>query len=908
MIYRPKFPKNKDVLIINDVPIKSEIIEGEKFSSVSNLGLLTALRTGRVNAYNKIPVEGYEGITGVDVHTTYLDYTYYGEEEVEGNFDYKNEIRKRKELKEVKIDEIPYLIEKDCENLVPTYVINHQFHRLELFKDVFISDRLYNCLVGVIDEIKTVQPKIIVITGKWSLLFLTGCTTVAQTMGNHKDRKPLGGLTTYRSSIMALHESWGIGFDCLAIPIYHPMHAMGMPDKIPIMELDIQKIGFMYKKVKQEGIEYYKRPDKTSYVGVDKKQILSGLSEILSTIEEKPSLVSIDIETMFSSIIDCIGLTTSINEGLCIPFASANNPNLWSLEDEVEIMVALKEVLEHKNCQHVGQNYSYEQSFYHKLWCIDVDATYDSMIIHHVLYNYLPKDLAFLASLYSEHYCYWKDELSATKESPETRWVYNTKDVMYTLEVTENLLDILATQDDKLQDFYSFQQNEVAPLLMEMMNSGVKIDKEHKEELYKFFSGLMEDIKNSINDCLGFEFNINSTPQKRKVFSDFLGIKLNTNKKTGKESCDAASMLGYIENYPLYKPFLTLLLEYASIKVFTTTFLGMELDEDDRARTQYRIAKTATYRLASTKNVWGRGANFQNIPEKGKINLKYALQVIEDNEEVVEVSDNLYNDVVAEGSIILPNVKKMFLPDEGKEIADADFSGADAMIVAWESECKWLIDFFKSDKGKLYAYIASEHLQREITSDSPEYKDYKAVCHGTNYGVGIPKIASMLGITISSAKQLQDFYLDLCPEIVLWHNRIQKEISRKGYLTNIFGARGWFLNRNDPYLYNKAYAFIPQSSIGILVNKGATTVRKNYPDIKISLQVHDSLVAQYPIILARECRRDILNSMIVSLPYQEPLVIPADMKVSTVSYGDTRKIKDMRRDYNLTQTRLLEIT
>lgn len=489
-------------------------------------------------------------------------------------------------------------------------------------------------------------------------------------------------------------------------------------------------------------------------------------------------------------------------------------------------------------------------------------------------------------------------------EEDLVRWLYNCRDINYTYEVTENLLDVMGQQDQKLQDLYARRMSRTSKHLLQIMNRGVRVDKAQKEELYQFFSSMMEDIKKSINDILGFEFNLNSTPQKKKLFKDFFGMKLKIKRGKGTETCDSAAMWEYVEEYPEYKPLFMLMLEYNAIKVITTNFLGMKLDDDGRARTSYKMAGTATGRLASSKNPRGKGGNLQNIPEKGKLDLKYSLHVVEetvagrDDTPSENDSDLLYHDLVVEGSILLPNVKKIYLPDEGMELADADYSGADAMIVAWESECKWLIDFFLNRSEKLYAYIASEHLQREITSASPEYKPYKAVCHGSNYGLGVDKLASMLGISRDYAQQLQDFYFNLCPEIRLWQERIRNEINTRGYISNIFGRRGWFLNKNDATLYNKAYAFIPQSSIADLVTEAMDNIMDNYSHIQVLLQVHDSLVFQYPIVRAAECRKQILDGMVIELPYPTPLRIPADMKVSTKSYGDTVKVREVAKTDN----------
>ena len=76
------------------------------------------------------------------------------------------------------------------------------------------------------------------------------------------------------------------------------------------------------------------------------------------------------------------------------------------------------------------------------------------------------------------------------------------------------------------------------------------------------------------------------------------------------------------------------------------------------------------------------------------------------------------------------------------------------------------------------------------------------------------------------------------------------------------------------------------------MNRGVVNIGKNYGhDVDILMQVHDSIVTQYPIEKAEYYRAKIKEAMEIDIPYKNTLIIPADFKVSNHSYGDTEKVK-----------------
>lgn len=101
------------------------------------------------------------------------------------------------------------------------------------------------------------------------------------------------------------------------------------------------------------------------------------------------------------------------------------------------------------------------------------------------------------------------------------------------------------------------------------------------------------------------------------------------------------------------------------------------------------------------------------------------------------------------------------------------------------------------------------------------------------------------------------------------------------------------MDRITTNTYNEAVAWIPQSSVAILINKVWNKVvgvpefdiPAEVPGVDILLQVHDSLVGQFdidkPYLLDQ-----VLEVAKIPLPYADPLVIPMGAKVSDKSWGE----------------------
>lgn len=324
------------------------------------------------------------------------------------------------------------------------------YYQIPYLKDVWVSKRVGQQLNELIKQIKEVQPKLVIIGGKWSLFFLaslyaapdTQLVTIAGTKNTPKKKQYFGGLNKYRSSLLCFHSAYELP-DTVLLPILTPSFQWIVKEKQEIINKDYAKIA-QINRFLQGGHTptTVLTPRRVNLVGETLEGCLEYLQGLLLVLDTEPTLVALDVETRQKGI-DCLGICYKENESFTIPFTEmyedvskegeaickvvnykeqyiANTIGMpvmrhrhtWTVEEEIQIMYWLFKVLLHPNLQMVAQNGLYDCQFFAKQWNINLYTHTDTMIQAHVLYNYLAKDLATLASIYCWDYTYWKDEIN----------------------------------------------------------------------------------------------------------------------------------------------------------------------------------------------------------------------------------------------------------------------------------------------------------------------------------------------------------------------------------------------------------------------------------------------------------------------------------------------------------------
>lgn len=684
-------------------------------------------------------------------------------------------------------------------------------------------------------EIEMCQPNVIIAFGNLALWALTG----------------RWGITSWRGSLLETDLNLALDYKPKVIPTYHPAAILRQWSWRPIGVHDLKRA-----KVHSQTREVI-RPNYNFVIRPNYSQAAALLETLIRRAGQGPFKLSIDIETRIRHIA-CIGLAWTKNDAICIPFMCVERESgYWGEEEEAAISYRLFKLLTHKNVEGVGQNFLYDSQYFIRRMKFAPRVARDTMIAQHCVFSNMPKGLDFLSSMYCDHHLYWKDEGKEwDARIPEDEyWTYNCKDAVITYEVDEEEQKVVDTMG--LRSVHDFQQSLFQPVLNTMVR-GIRVDKNLRA---RFGCELQEEISSRqawIYNVLGYELNPKSPKQMQELFYGQLGQKPVISRKTGNPSCDDEALQKVAARQPLLRPLINKILEIRSLGVFFSTFINAALDEDGRLRCSFNIAGTETYRFSSSQNAFDSGLNLQNVPKGDE-----------------------------EGELKLPNVRKLFIPDPGYEFFDIDLDSADLRIVTYESDCKWMKEQFAAG-NKPYVEVAKEYYRDPtITKHHKAYPLFKALCHGTNY-LGTPEgLAARIGLGVHETQRIQKWYYSMCPEIKKWQDDLINQVNKRRMVQNVFGYRMYFFDRIEGTIYNQAVAWIPQSTVGCLINRAYVNLYKNYPEIHVLLQVHDSLAGQYPSHLRDWAQARILDCARVELPYAgSPLIIPVGIKTSQNSWGE----------------------
>ena len=378
-----------------------------------------------------------------------------------------------------------------------------------------------------------------------------------------------------------------------------------------------------------------------------------------------------------------------------------------------------------------------------------------------------------------------------------------------------------ALAEQGMENLYYSMELPLCPVLYRMEREGIAIDEGKLTEFSQMLGERIDECEKVIFEYSAGPFNINSTKQLGELLFEKLGLPPVKKTKTG-----YSTNAEVLEKLKTKHPIIPAIMDYRMLTKLKSTYadgLMKVIGEDGRIHTTFQNLVTATGRLSSTD------PNLQNIPVR--------------------------TDLGAE-------IRKMFVPKEGCVLVDADYSQIELRVLSHIADDKTMQDAFKSGQD-IHTVTASQVFAvpvEEVTS--LQRRNAKAVNFGIVYGISEFSLAEDIGVSRWEARDYIDNYLATYHGVRSYMKQVVIDARQKGYTETLYGRR-----RTIPELKSSNFN-VRQGAERIALNtpiqgtaadliklamlKVDESLRKNFPQAKLLLQVHDELIVECPEEIAQE--------------------------------------------------------
>lgn len=367
------------------------------------------------------------------------------------------------------------------------------------------------------------------------------------------------------------------------------------------------------------------------------------------------------------------------------------------------------------------------------------------------------------------------------------------------------------------------------PVLYEMEERGMLIDRPYFEGLKEEFLKEVAGREREIWKLAGTEFNVNSPAQLSEVLFTRLGLPTKGIKKGSRGYSTGAKELDKLQKY---HPIIEKIKEYREAAKLLSTYIEPipELsDKADRVHTTFNQNVTATGRLSSTN------PNLQNIPVRTEVGRQ---------------------------------IRTGFIAGPGKVLVSADYSQFELRLAAVLAGDQALIDDFNSDVD-IHTKTAAEAFgvaPEDVTKT--QRRAAKVINFGVLYGMSVRGLSEATGMSLNAAKDFIERYFELRKPVKEYLDKVLVQAREQGYVETYYGRR-----RPTPDVLSSNF----------IVRTGAERAAQNMPiqgteadlmkramlAVKVTLlkgaemimQVHDSLIIECDENLAEEVSKILVEKM-----------------------------------------------
>lgn len=384
----------------------------------------------------------------------------------------------------------------------------------------------------------------------------------------------------------------------------------------------------------------------------------------------------------------------------------------------------------------------------------------------------------------------------------------------------------------------------LAEVLSSMELSGIAMDIAALHDFGEQLKPQIAEIEQQVYSLAGHEFNIGSPKQLSVVLFEELSLPSGKKRKTG-YSTDAETLESLSDKHPI----VPLILEYRSLtKLFNTYVKGLEnaVSPDGRMHTTFKQTETRTGRISSAE------PNIQNIPVRTELGR---------------------------------NFRRFFTAGDGKVLVDADYSQIELRVLAHLAKDEIMIKTF-CEGGDIHAQTAASVFGVPADwVDENMRRSAKAVNFGIVYGIGAFSLAKDIGASVAEAKKYIDDYLTNFSGVRDYMNNVTASAEKDGYAVTMFGRRRFIpelLSSNKVVkalgkrvAMNTPIQGTAADIIKIAMVRVYARLKKELPEARLILQVHDELIVEVPEALAEKAAKILTEEMQGAAELSVPLTAEA---------------------------------
>lgn len=413
---------------------------------------------------------------------------------------------------------------------------------------------------------------------------------------------------------------------------------------------------------------------------------------------------------------------------------------------------------------------------------------------------------------------------------------------------------------------------------MENHNPGTKTEQKYRDQIQAIQSGQHTNYK---------PFNVGSPPQVKKMLynPEGLGLRMIKDPKTKKFGATGEATLKLLDDSSGFKE---LLLEYRSLsKTMSTYLVGIRdrLDNNSTLHADFKVTGTDTGRISC------KDPNLMNMSNEYK-------QKYDSTKKAARY------------------IKGMFTPPKGYHIVQIDYSQAELRVIAYYAQCEYMLTAYLNGVD-LHAQTAADVMGISLedfykldkkTQKLQRYRA-KAVNFGFIYGMSAQSFMHYafndygLKYTLEECINIRNIYFGKRPELLVYHETFKQKAKLWGQIRTLFGSKRILpdIKSDNNFKFSNAERQAintPIQGTSGLMTIFAINILQHRVDkrVKFVNTVHDSIIYYIPTDILDQ-QLSIMKQACENLPvstyfkrnFQEegkiPVHMAVDIEISTSSWA-----------------------